>query len=107
MPLEQLVAFADRTDSDRFALVAAILFNKPDLAVRCADNKLMTVMMIAADDFEAAAGDRMADLRPQELMSALESVFRRLASELNRRWTDEAALTQRLRETRRPDMEDE
>lgn len=94
---DHLMAFADATDSDRIALVAAILFGKPDLAVQCADNKAMTVLMIAADDFAAGAGEALGEIRPQELMAVFEASFAALASDVTRRRDAERSMIQRLR----------
>lgn len=93
MTVEQLVAFADLTNSDRFALVAAALFERPSLAVRYADNKLMTVLAFAGDDFEAAIGGAASDVRPRELMRLLEEAFTRLATDVKQRQIDRAELT--------------
>ena len=95
-PLEQLIAFADATNSDVMALVAAAIIGDPALAVRCADNKLMTILMSAVVDFEAAVGDRVGDLRPQELMHAVETVFGQLSLDLAERRVGEAWVTRLL-----------
>lgn len=95
LAIDRFVAFADITKSDRVALLAAVLWNKPKVAIYCADNKLMWLMAIAADDFADVVGEQMSALRPLELMSAFRTVFDKLAADLAERSAAEQALLRR------------
>lgn len=79
--IDRVLAFAEVTQSDGYAILAAVLLGAPDLARRCADNKLAAILLMALQDFQAQAGDEVARLSPQALISAFEDMFAGLAAE--------------------------
>ena len=44
--VDRVMQFADMTDSDGFAIIAALWIGSPQFAIRCANNKLMTILVI-------------------------------------------------------------
>jgi transcriptional regulator with XRE-family HTH domain len=71
----RLHRFAQAIDADFYALLAALEIGSPAFALRCADNKLMTIFMMALQDFDALAGDDIARLDPHLLMATFTAMF--------------------------------
>jgi hypothetical protein len=71
----RIARFAEATDTDAFAILAAMALDSPQFAVRCADNKLMLILMLALQDFDAAAQDDIGRLDPRALMMAFRRLF--------------------------------
>jgi hypothetical protein len=82
---ERVLAFADATNSDGYAILAGLWIGSPDFAARCADNKLMTILILAVQDLDTKAGDAIATLDAQTLMGVFEETFSGLAAEALRR----------------------
>jgi len=76
--------FAEFTDSDGFAILASLALGSPEFALRCADNKLMTILMMALQDFDAKVGDDIARLDARTLIGAFTRVFDELAEAADR-----------------------
>ena len=53
---DRIVRFAEATNSDPIALLAVLPLGKPEFALHCADNKLMTIMMLAMGELEDDLG---------------------------------------------------
>lgn len=70
---------AEALNADPFAIFAAIELDAPEFAVHCADNKLMTILLLALRDFEASCGDAIVQLDPRTLMAAFKHTFEELA----------------------------
>jgi hypothetical protein len=83
--LGRVQAFAEATDTDSFAILASLALDSPELAVRCADNKLMLIFMMALQDFDAATQDDIARLEPRTLITAFTRMFDELGAEAARR----------------------
>ncbi len=77
---ERIVAFADATNSDAIALLTAPVLGSGDFALRCIDNKLMTVMMIAMMELDEDLGNDIALLEAGTLVGG----FTRLAKDFAR-----------------------
>jgi hypothetical protein len=77
--LERVKAFARVTNSDPYAILAAVDLGAPDLALACADNKLMLVLHLALDGFHKASPDRIAKLEARTLLMGFEALFEELA----------------------------
>lgn len=73
--------FAQALDADGYAILLALEFAVPDLAFRCLDNKLVSVMLGTLQDFEARAGEDLARLDMRTLIRAFTGVFDRLLDE--------------------------
>lgn len=63
---------------DPHAILMALEIGSPEFAVRCADNKLVTIIVMALQDFDAATGDAIAQLDAQTLRASFERLFRDL-----------------------------
>jgi len=83
--VDRVMAFGEATASDGFAILAAVWIGSPQFAVRCANNKLMTILVMALRDFDAAAGDAIATLDAQTLIRAFEGALGGLREEAQRR----------------------
>jgi len=87
--LERVYRFAAATDSDPGALIMAVAIGSPEFAIRCADNKLMSILTVALQDFDDAMRDRIRKLEAGSLISAFNETFASL--EQRSREHDEAA----------------
>jgi transcriptional regulator with XRE-family HTH domain len=77
--------FARVTDSDPLAILAAVHIGSPAFAVRCADNKLTTILFMALEEFDGSMGDRIAQEDARTLVEAFTRMFRSLDEENARR----------------------
>lgn len=84
---ERIVAFAEATDSDPIAILTSISFGTPDFALRCADNKLMTIMLIAMKELNDDLGDDITYLTAQALVGGFTRLTKDLAQHVRRRET--------------------
>lgn len=87
--LERIHRFAEVTKSDPYAIIAALALGSPAFALRCADNKLMTILMVALHELDEDAGDAIADLDALPIINAFTKTMKDLAAQSVRR--DEAA----------------
>ena len=83
--IERIHRFAEATDSDPYAILAALNLGSPAFGLRCADNKLMTIVMVALQEFDADAGDAIAELEALPIINAVTRTFRDLAAQSVRR----------------------
>ncbi len=94
---ERLLAFADATDSDPFALIAALALDSPEFPVRTADNKLMLILMLALRDLNEELGEDIVYLEAKTLIGAFTRVSRELVEHVRKRDTfAETWLSERL-----------
>ena len=89
--LERLHRFAKATDSDPHALIASLALGSPEFALRCADNKLMTILMVALQDLDRDHGDALSALDARTLISAFTRAFSELGDLAERREQDARA----------------
>lgn len=66
--------------ADALAIFAAAELGSPEFAVRAADNKLMSIILLTLKDFDRLSGDQMAHLDARTLMSAFDHTFKELAA---------------------------
>lgn len=95
--LERIHRFAEVTDSDPYAILAALALGSPEFALRTADNKLMTVLMVALQEFDEELGDVLTELDARTIINTFTKALKDLALQSVRR--DSAAnawLQQRL-----------
>lgn len=85
MTYDRLVKFAEVTDSDPVALLATLPLLSPEFAVRCADNKLMTILMMAVSDLDDDLGEDLTYLDPATLIHAFSRLKRDLAAHVRGR----------------------
>jgi len=83
----RIVAFAEATNSDPIAILASVAFETPDFALRCADNKLMSVNMIAMKEMNKDLGDDITYLNAQTLVGGFTRLVRDLAEHVRKRET--------------------
>lgn len=83
--VDRVHRFAEALDADPYAILAAVEIGSPELAVRCADNKLISVLMMALQDFDAAAGEAIPTLDAAAAIAVFTDAFDRLATEARRR----------------------
>jgi transcriptional regulator with XRE-family HTH domain len=79
MNVERIMTFARATDSDPYAIIASVMIGAPELAVRTADNKLMTAFTILLQEFNAEVGDDVGRLETRAAISAFSDAFKALA----------------------------
>jgi transcriptional regulator with XRE-family HTH domain len=72
-------------NADPYAILAAVDLGSPEFAVRAADNKLMTIILMALRDFDATAADLIAQLDARILTTTFERVFLDLAAQARER----------------------
>lgn len=84
---ERIVAFAQATNSDPIAILLAQATGSADFARRCADNKLMTIMMIAMMELDEDLGNDIAFLNAQTLVGGFTRLSRDLARHVRERET--------------------
>ena len=85
LDLERLFLFAEATDSDPLAIVCAIHLQRSELALLCADNKLMLIEALALERFTKRLGEDVRKLEASTLIDAFEGTFDRLADEFEAR----------------------
>lgn len=73
--LQRVHQFAQALDADAFAIVAAVYIGSPEFAARCADNKVMTIFMIALQEFDANGQDDISRLDARSLIMGFTRLF--------------------------------
>lgn len=102
--LERIHRFAAATGSDPYAILAALAFGSPEFALRCADNKLMSILMVSLKELDEDAGDAIADLEALPIINAFTRATKDLAAHAVRRdAAAEAWLRERLEGLVAPD----
>lgn len=82
---ERVTAFAQATDTDAWALLASVPLGSPDFALRCADNKLMTILMITMKELDDDLADDIVFLEPGTLIGAFTRIRNELAQHVRKR----------------------
>lgn len=77
--LARIHRFAEVTDSDPHAIIAALSLGSPAFALRAVDNKLATILMVVLQEFDEEVGDAMADLDARTIINTFTRAFRDLA----------------------------
>ena len=83
--LERIHRFAEVTDSDPYAILAALALGSPEFALRAADNKLMTILMVALQEFDAEIGDAVVELDARTIINTFTRALKDLAIQSVRR----------------------
>lgn len=79
---ERIFAFAEATNSDPYALILSVDFQKPQFAIDCADTKLVLIIMIELHDFAKAEGEDIAYLDPNNIIGVTQRMFGDLSTVL-------------------------
>jgi transcriptional regulator with XRE-family HTH domain len=77
--VERILRVATLLKADPHAMLTALEIGSPDFAQRCANNKLMSILLLAIRDFDAKAQDAIVGLDPLFLMKAFSAFFDQLA----------------------------
>lgn len=94
---ERIVRFAEATNSDPVAILATIPLQSPAFAVNCADNKLMTILMIAICELHDELGEDITYLEPRTIIGAFTRITKELVEHVRKRdmfaetWLEERA----------------
>lgn len=105
--LERIHRFAEVTDSDPHAIIAALALGSPEFAVRCMDNKLATILTIVLQEFDEETGDAIADLDGRTIINAFTRALRELADQaINREAEAQAWIDERRQRLVAPTRED-
>lgn len=91
--------FAVATNSDPYAIIMAVAIGSPELARRCADNKLITTLTIGAQRLDHLIGDRMQFLEARAIIVAVCAMFDQLVAH-----SDEQQLASRWLKTGEADL---
>ncbi|WP_420469943.1 XRE family transcriptional regulator [Brevundimonas sp. FT23042] len=83
--IERIHRFAEVTDSDPHAILAALALGSPEFALRCADNKLATILCVVLQEFDLEAGDGIAELGGRTIINTFTKSMRDLANQSVRR----------------------
>lgn len=83
--VERVYAFAEATQSDPFAILAATLMQSPAFAARATRNKLMLTYMLSLREFDAEVGDDIDLLETSTLLAGFSEMFAKLAEEARKR----------------------
>ena len=83
--LEKITKFAEATNSDPLAIAASVPLKSPEFALFSADNKLMTILMIAVAELLEELGEDIVYLEPRTLISAFTRVRKELVEHVQRR----------------------
>ena len=78
--VERIHRFAEVTGSDPYAILAALALGSPEFALRCADNKLVTILMVALQELDLSAGDAIADLDALPIINTFTRAMKELAA---------------------------
>jgi transcriptional regulator with XRE-family HTH domain len=87
LSFERIVKFAEVTNSDAIALLAVLPLGKPEFALHCADNKLMTIMMHAMGELEEQLGPDIAYLNSATMIGASSRIVKELIEHVRSRDT--------------------
>ncbi|WP_421937328.1 XRE family transcriptional regulator [Phenylobacterium sp.] len=79
--VERIHQFATLLGADPHAILAAFEIRSPEFALRCANNKLMSILLLALEDFDAKAQDTIVGLDPLALMKAFRAFFDQLVEQ--------------------------
>lgn len=101
--IDYIHRFAIATDSDPYAIIMAVAVGSPELAWRCADNKLITTITVGVKRFDMALGDRLQTLEARDVIAAVMAMVHQLtaqsqAQDAATKWLEEG--TEDLRASR-------
>ena len=88
--IERVHQFAQALEVDPYAILAAVDIASPAFAARCADNKLMTILLMALQEFDANGQDDLSRVDARSLITG----FTRLFDSLLARARDEEAFVE-------------
>lgn len=93
----RILRFAHVTDSDPVAILAVIFLRSTDFALRCADSKLMSIVIMTLRELDHELGPDLEYLSARTLVGALDKLGKDLVDHVQRRdlfaerWLEEKA----------------
>jgi len=84
---DRLLRFAEATNCDPVALLAVGPMQSPEFAERCADNKLMQIVMIALSELNDDLGEDIVYLESGAIIGGMTRLCRDLAEHVRKRDT--------------------
>ena len=84
---DRIARFAAATNCDPIALLATIPIGSPDFALRCADNKLMQILMIALSELNDDLGEDIIYLESGAIIGGMTRLCKELADHVRKRDT--------------------
>lgn len=78
--LDPILAFADATDSDALAILISVITGADEIAVRCADSKLLCVFKSALIKLNTELGEDLALLTARDCFWAFDAAMESLAA---------------------------
>ena len=84
---ERIARFAEVTNSDPLAIMAVVAVKDPAFALNCADNKLMTIVMISLLELHEELGEDIGYVAPGTLIGAYTRVCNELVEHVRKRDT--------------------
>lgn len=81
MDLDRIADFATVCRADALAIQTAVHLLQPELAVQCADNKLLSIHAISLAQFGRSRGDGLRRLEGSALIEAFELAYEKLGVE--------------------------
>ena len=85
MTYDKIVRFAQATNSDPVAILLTIPLKSPEFALRCADNKLMTILTIALGELNEELGNDIEFIEPGTLIGVFTRVVKDLTNHVANR----------------------
>ncbi|QYE33121.1 helix-turn-helix domain-containing protein (plasmid) [Polymorphobacter sp. PAMC 29334] len=85
LTFERIASFAKATNSDPVALIAVLPLGRPEFATWCADNKLMTIMMMVVDELADELGPDIGYLETGALIATFTRATRELVEHFRKR----------------------
>lgn len=102
LTFDRIYRFARVTDSDPVALMASVLLGNPAFALRCADNKLMEVILHAMGELDEELTEDIALIETRTVVAAIRRTCHDLAEHVRKRDTfAEAWLQERVAKSER------
>lgn len=87
MTYGRLVRFAEATNSDPVALLSVAAIGSAEFAQRCADNKLMQIVMIALSELNDDLGEDIVYLESGAIIGGMTRLCKDLAEHVRKRDT--------------------
>ena len=73
--IDRVHQFAQALEVDPYAILAAVDIASPAFAARCADNKLMTIFLMALQEFDAAGQEDLTRIDARSLITGFTRLF--------------------------------
>jgi transcriptional regulator with XRE-family HTH domain len=82
LTFDRIMQFAKITDSDGMAIAAAVPLASPQLALHCADNKLMSIVAAALCKLDQQMGNQLARVPRERVIQSVEKICAELLASM-------------------------